>query len=155
MVACNATVRGQFAQKSEQPPEAHRTAHSTCPVRHRTVQCLKKTNLQRSNPNGWVTWLAHRTHRQQRAPTVELVVEGYKYPTTTSTPTIQAYTTVHSIQEQYTSLQRHNSSDQSAQSLKFNSSALGLVRGFFMSIVALVCLAWLSFLSRFLLSSAL
>jgi hypothetical protein len=29
-----------------------------------------------------------------------LVVGGYKYPTTTSTPTIQAFTTSHSIQEQ-------------------------------------------------------
>jgi hypothetical protein len=38
----------------------------------------------RQNPNGWVTWLAHRTarcaHRQQPPPTVVLVVEGYKYP---------------------------------------------------------------------------
>jgi hypothetical protein len=130
-VACNATVRRQFAQKSEQPPEAHRTVHSTCPVRHRIVRCHKKTKLQRSNPNGWVTWLAHRTvrcaHRQQPAPTVELVIEGYKYPPTTSTPTIQAFTTVHSIQERYTSLQRHKSSYRSAQSLKFNSNALGLV----------------------------
>jgi hypothetical protein len=158
-VACNATVRGQFAQKSEQLPEAHRTVHSTCPVRHDTIRCHKKTKLQRSNPNGWVTWLAHRTvwcaHRQQSVPTVELVVKGYKYPPTTSTPTIQAFTTVHSIQEQYTSLQRHNSSDRSAQSPEFNSSALGLVRGFFVFLVALVCLAWLSFLSQFLLSSAL
>jgi hypothetical protein len=80
-------------------------------------------------------------------PTVVLVVEGYKYPPTTSTSTIQAFTVVHSIQEQYTSLQRHNSSDRSAQSLKFNSSTLGLVRGFFVFLVALVCLAWLSFLS--------
>jgi hypothetical protein len=36
----------------------------------------------RQNPNGWVTWLAHRTvrcvHRQQPPPTVILVVEGYK-----------------------------------------------------------------------------
>jgi hypothetical protein len=83
-VACNATVRGQFVQKSEQPPGAHPTVHSTCPVRHRIVWCHKKTKLKRSNPNGWVTWLAHQTvrcaHRQQPAPTVELVIEGYKYP---------------------------------------------------------------------------
>jgi hypothetical protein len=32
------------------------------------------------------------------------VVGGYKYPTTTSTLTIQAFTIVHSIQEQYTTL---------------------------------------------------
>jgi hypothetical protein len=138
-------VRGQFAQKSEQPPEAHRTVHSTCPVWHRIVQCHKKTKLQMSNPNGWVTWLAHQTvrcaHRQQPAPTVELVIECYKYPPTTSTPTIQAFTTVHSIQEQYTSLQDTNQSHRSDQSPQFNSSALGLVRGSFLCfLVALVCL---------------
>jgi hypothetical protein len=58
----------------------------------------------RPNPNGWVTWLAHRTvrcgHRQQPLPNGCLVVEGYKYASTTSTPTIQAFHTFHSIQEQ-------------------------------------------------------
>jgi hypothetical protein len=139
-----------------------RTGQGTVPVRCGT-ELSAATRSQRSNgrlcqnPNGWVTWLAHRTvrcaHRQQPPPTVVLVVEGYKYPSTSSTPTIQAFTTVHSIQEQYTSLQRHNSSDRSAQSLKLNSSALGLVRGFVVFLVALVCLAWLSFLSHLLLSS--
>jgi hypothetical protein len=67
----NATVRGQCAQKSEQPSEAHRTVNSTCLVRHRTVRCgtglSGATRRQSSNgrlhpnPNGWVTWLAHRT----------------------------------------------------------------------------------------------
>jgi hypothetical protein len=49
-------------------------------------------------------------HRHQPSPTVELVVGGYKYPTTTSTPTIQAFTTTHSIQEQNTTLQDTNQS---------------------------------------------
>jgi hypothetical protein len=48
--ANNATVRGLCAQKSEQAQMAHRTV--------RWPTCHK---LQRSNPNGWVTWLAHRT----------------------------------------------------------------------------------------------
>jgi hypothetical protein len=39
-------VRGRAAQ----PSEAHRTVISTCPVRHRTVRCHKKTKLQRSKP---------------------------------------------------------------------------------------------------------
>jgi hypothetical protein len=43
-------------------------------------------------------------------PTVKLVVQGYKYPTTTTSPTIQAFTTVHSIQEQSTTLQDTNQS---------------------------------------------
>jgi hypothetical protein len=32
-----------------------------CPVHHRTVRWPSCQNLQQSNPNGWVTWLAHRT----------------------------------------------------------------------------------------------
>ena len=58
----------------------------------------------RPNPNGWVMWMAHRTvrcaHRQQPNPNGCLVIEGYKYPSTTSTLTIQAFNTLHSIQEQ-------------------------------------------------------
>jgi hypothetical protein len=50
------------------------------------------------------------------------VVGGYKYPTTTTTPTIQAFTTVHSIQEQNTTLQDTNQSFRSNQSPQFNSS---------------------------------
>jgi hypothetical protein len=30
-------------------------------VHHRTVRWPHMSELQRSNPNGWVTWLAHRT----------------------------------------------------------------------------------------------
>jgi hypothetical protein len=104
----------------------------------------------RQNPNGWVTWLAHRTvrcvHRHQPPPTVVLVVEGYKYPPTTSTPIIQTFTTPCSIQEQSATLQDTNESHRSDQSPQFNSSALGLVRGSLVFLVALVCLAWLSFL---------
>jgi hypothetical protein len=96
-------------------------------------QCLSgATRSQRSNgplrqnPNGLVTWLAHRTvrcaHRQQPAPIVVLVVGGYKYPTTTSTSTIQAFNTLHSIQEQTTTLQDTNQSHRSDQSPQFNSS---------------------------------
>jgi hypothetical protein len=89
--ACNAIVRGHCTQKSEQPPEAHQTVNSVYPVRHRTVRCQRRqssNSRNRQNPNGWVMWLTHRTHRQQPPPTVVLVVEGYKYPPTTSTPTI-------------------------------------------------------------------
>jgi hypothetical protein len=40
---------------------AHRTAYRACPVHHRTARRAHKTELQQSNPNGRVTWLAHRT----------------------------------------------------------------------------------------------
>jgi hypothetical protein len=108
----------------------------------------------RQNPNDWVTWLAHRTvrcaHRQQPTLAVVLVVEGYNYPPITSTPTIQAFTTPHSIQEQRATLQDTNQSHRSDQSPQFNSSALGLVRGsflcFFVALVAWLAFFFLSFL---------
>jgi hypothetical protein len=40
---------------------AHRTVYRTCPVRHRIARRAHKTELQRSKPNGQVTWMAHRT----------------------------------------------------------------------------------------------
>jgi hypothetical protein len=67
---CNATVREQCAQKSEQSSEAHRTVNSLCPV---PLEDNASNGQKLPNPNGWVTWLAHRTircaHRQQPPPT--------------------------------------------------------------------------------------
>jgi hypothetical protein len=70
--------------ESEQRQKAHRTVNSDCPVHHRTVRWPHMSELQRSNPNGWVTWLAHRTvrcvHRQQPSPTATLVVGAINTP---------------------------------------------------------------------------
>jgi hypothetical protein len=60
-VDCNALNARLRAQRSEHTREAHRTVHRTCPVHHRTAQWTHKSELQRSNPNGLLTWLAHRT----------------------------------------------------------------------------------------------
>jgi hypothetical protein len=89
--------------------------------------------LQRSNPNGWVTWLAHRTVSggapdcPVRLSTAEFPNDhfggwGYKYPPTTTLQGTQAFTTSHSIQEQYTILQDTNQSHRSNQSPQLNSS---------------------------------
>jgi hypothetical protein len=51
----------QCAPESENAREAHRTVYRTCPVHHRTAQRPHKSELQRSNPNGLLTWLAHQT----------------------------------------------------------------------------------------------
>jgi hypothetical protein len=51
----------QCAPESEHAQLAHRTVYMTCPVHHRTAQRPHKSELQRSNPNGLLTWLAHRT----------------------------------------------------------------------------------------------
>jgi hypothetical protein len=80
----SATVRGQCAQSQSRRQKAHRTVNSTCPVHHRTVRWPQLSELQRSNPNGWVTWLAHRTvrcaQRQTASPTAILVVGTINTP---------------------------------------------------------------------------
>jgi hypothetical protein len=81
-VVCRGTVKHYsvrlHTQKSEQAQMAHRTVNSDYPVHHRTVRWPRCQKLQRSEPNGLVTWLAHRTvrcaTRQQPPPMVILVV---------------------------------------------------------------------------------
>jgi hypothetical protein len=62
-VDCSALNERLRAQRSEDAQLAHRTVHRTCPVHHRTAKRSHKSELQRSNSNGLVTWLAHRTVR--------------------------------------------------------------------------------------------
>jgi hypothetical protein len=50
---CSAFIARQRAQKSGVPILAHRTLYSTCPVRHRTSRRALKSELQRSEPNGF------------------------------------------------------------------------------------------------------
>jgi hypothetical protein len=87
--------------------EAHRIVNSVCPV---PLEDKASNDWQRPNPNGWVTWLVHRTVsggapncpvRPSTAaiPNSYVVVEGYKYPPTTTTPSIQVSSTSHLIQE--------------------------------------------------------
>jgi hypothetical protein len=81
----------QCAPESEQRQTAHWTVYKTCPVHHRTAQRPHQSELQRSNPNGRVTWLAHRTvsggaldcpvrHATDSLPTTTFDGWGYKYP---------------------------------------------------------------------------
>jgi hypothetical protein len=62
-VTCNAFNALQCAPESERRQKAHRTVYRRCPVHHRTARWPHLSELQRSNPNGPVTWLAHRTVR--------------------------------------------------------------------------------------------
>jgi hypothetical protein len=101
------TVRRQFAQSQSRRQKAHRTVNSDCPVHHRTVRWTRLSELQRSNPNDWVTWLAHRTVSggasdcPVRSSTDSLPNDhfdgwGYKYPPTTTLQGIQVFS--HCIQ---------------------------------------------------------
>jgi hypothetical protein len=76
----SATVRGQFVQSQSRCQKAHRTVNSDCPVHHRTVRWPSLSELQRSNPNCWVTWLVRCAHRQQPNPNSWFGGWGYKYP---------------------------------------------------------------------------
>jgi hypothetical protein len=105
-VVCNATVKRYSArlraQKSEQAQLAHRIVNRTCLVHHWTVRWPTCQKLQRSNPNGLVTWLAHRT-MSGGAPdcpvrhTTEALTKGYfgswgyKYSPTTTLQCIQVF----------------------------------------------------------------
>jgi hypothetical protein len=106
----SAILRGQCAQSQSRRQKAHRTVNSDCPVHHQTVRWTRLTELQRSNPNGWVTWLAHRTvfggapDCPMRPLTDSLPNDhfggwGYKYPPTTTLQGIQVFQPLHSIQE--------------------------------------------------------
>jgi hypothetical protein len=60
-VTCRSIKCAQSAQKSGTRDVAHRTLYSACPVCHRTSRRAQQSELQRSELNGLVTWLAHRT----------------------------------------------------------------------------------------------
>jgi hypothetical protein len=86
-----ATVRACGRRSQSRRQKAHRIVYRTCPVHHRTVRWPHKSELQRSNPNGRVTWLAHRTvsgahqtvrcaMRHQPPPTATLVVGAINTP---------------------------------------------------------------------------
>jgi hypothetical protein len=76
----------QCAPESEHAQKGHQTVYRTCPVHHRTTQRLHQSELQRSEPNGRLTWLAHRTVRCAMRQTVSqrplLVVGAINTPTT-------------------------------------------------------------------------
>jgi hypothetical protein len=69
----------QCASESEHAQKGHRTVYRTCPVHHRTAQRPHQSELQRSEPNGRLTWLAHQTVRcamRQTASQRPLLVVG-------------------------------------------------------------------------------
>jgi hypothetical protein len=105
-VVCRGTVKRYSArlraQKSEQAQKAHRTVNSDCSVHHRTVRWPRCQKLQRSEPNGLVTWLAHRTvsggapdcpvhHTTEALTNGHFGGWGYKYPPTTTLQCIQVF----------------------------------------------------------------
>jgi hypothetical protein len=90
-VDCNTFNARLRAQRTEHAQKAHRTVYRTYPVHHRTTQRPHLSELQRSEPNDLLTWLAHRTisggapdcpvrHATDSLPTTTFGGWGYKYP---------------------------------------------------------------------------
>jgi hypothetical protein len=112
--------------------------NSAYPVQHRTVRCPKMSELQgrnRQNPNGWVTWLVHRTVSDGAPdcsvrPSTDNLPNGwfggwgYKYPPTTTTRGIHVFHTSHSIQELVQSIQDTIQYDQSLTKSQLHSKHL-------------------------------
>jgi hypothetical protein len=87
----SATVRGRVRGQSQSAPDTQQClsgAAPDCPV---PLEDKASNGRQLPNPNGWVTWLAHRTvsggttdcpvrPSTTACPNGQLVVEGYKYP---------------------------------------------------------------------------
>jgi hypothetical protein len=94
-VVCNGTgtVNSVHCARRSQSrrQKAHQTVNSDCPVHHRTVRWLHLSELQRSEPNGRVMWLAHQTvsggapdcpvrHTTAASTNGHFGGWGYKYP---------------------------------------------------------------------------
>jgi hypothetical protein len=122
-------------QSRSRRQKAHRTVNSDCPVHHRTVRWSQLSELQRSNPNGWVTWLAHQTvsggapdcpvrPSTDSLPNDHFGGWGYKYPPTTTIQGIQVFQTSHSIQELVHSIKDTIRLNQSLSKSQFHSKQL-------------------------------
>jgi hypothetical protein len=91
-----------------------------------------------------VEWRGSRTgqsggaHRQTASPMVGLVVGGYKYPITTTTPSIQVFQTSHSIQELVQSIQDTIQENQSLSKSHIHSKQIVTKESFARVLWALV-----------------
>jgi hypothetical protein len=69
---CNATVRAEVRAVVRGAPDSEQCLSGAAPDCLMPLEDKASNGQQLSNPNGWVTWLAHRTircaHRQQPAP---------------------------------------------------------------------------------------
>jgi hypothetical protein len=98
-------------------------------------RCQSSNGRNRQNPNGWVTWLAHRTvsggapdcpvrPSTDSLPNGWFGAWGYKYPPTTTTPSIQDFQRSHSIQELVQSIQDTIQNNQSLSKSQIHSKPL-------------------------------
>jgi hypothetical protein len=131
----NSEQCGLHAQSQSRRQKAHRTVNRTCPMHHRTVRWPSCQKLQRSNPNGSVTWLAHWIvsggapdcpvrPSTDSFPNGHFGGWGYKYPPTTTHSKHPSFQPTHSIQELVHSIQDTNRLNQSLSKSQFHSKQL-------------------------------
>jgi hypothetical protein len=121
-VDCNAFKARLREQRTEHAQLAHRTFYRTCSVHHRTAQSPPQSELQRSEPNDRLTWLAHRIvsggardcpvrHATAAFQQPHFGGWGYKYPNHPTFNGIQVFHLQH-ITRAITFNSRHNQKDQ-------------------------------------------
>jgi hypothetical protein len=117
-----ATVRACARRSQDRRQKAHRTVNSDCSVHHRTVRWPSCPKLQWLEPNGRVTWLAHRTvyggtpDCPVRHATAAFTNDyfggwGYKYPQPPTIHCIQVFS-LHTSYKSYRLHSRHIQRDQ-------------------------------------------
>jgi hypothetical protein len=120
-------------QRTEHAQLAHRTVYRTCPMHHRTAQRPHLSELQRSEPNGWLMWLAHRTvfggapdcpvrHATTAFQRPHFGGWGYKYPNHPTLKGIQVFHLQH-ITRAITFNSRHNQRDQILSQVRNHSKS--------------------------------
>jgi hypothetical protein len=132
-VDCNAFNARLCAQRTEHAQKAHRTVYRTCPVHHQTVQRPHLSELQRSEPNGRVTWLAHRIvsggapdcpvhHATESPPTATFGGWAINTPTT---PTFKSskFSTFQHLTRAIALNSRHNQRDQILSQVRNHSKS--------------------------------
>jgi hypothetical protein len=116
----------QCSPESEQRQTVHRTVYRTCPVHHRTAQRPHLSELQRSEPNDRLTWLAHRTVSgapcDSSLPTTTFGGWGYKYPNHPTFNGIQVFHLQH-ITRAIAFNSRHNQRDQILSQVRNHSKS--------------------------------
>jgi hypothetical protein len=121
------------AQKTEHAQKAHRTVYRTGPVHHRTAQRPHQSELQRSEPKGRLTWLAHRIvsggaldcpvrHATDSLPTATFGGWGYKYPNHLTFNYIKVFHLQH-ITRAIAFNSRHNQRDQILSQVRNHSKS--------------------------------
>jgi hypothetical protein len=116
----------QCAPESEHAQLAHRTVYRTCSVHHWTTQRPHQSELQRSNPNGPLTWLAHRTVRcvmRQTASQRPLLVVGAINTPTTPHSMASKFSTFQHITRAMAFNSRHNQRDQILSQVRNHSKS--------------------------------